>query len=251
MPALQVTILAGGEHKRRAMGQPAKGTLRDVAIFRGLTHPGRRGVEAVCAWKSYARGESVVHVNDRTRDVFFLIRGKARVIMYSLSGKPVSFREIGPGDMFGEFAAIDCGPRSTSVEVLESSLVASMSGAAFNGMLRSHPQVMEAVLVHAVAQMRRLTARVFEFSTLAVNNRILAELLRLAKAGEVNGSVARISPFPKHSEIAARVSTHREAVTRCLKRLETEKRLLARTADALLVNDLLELERMVQDATGE
>jgi len=233
------------------MRQSAKGTLCDVGIFQGLTQPDRLRVEGLCVWKTYAGGESIIHVQDKTRDVFFLIEGRARVIMYSLTGKPVSFREIGPGDMFGEFAAIDEGPRSTSVEVLETSLVASLSGAAFKAMLRAQPRVMEAVLVHAVAQIRRLTARVFEFSTLAVDNRIHAEVLRLAKAGEVTGSTARISPFPKHSEIAARVSTHREAVTRCLNRLEKQKRLIARDGATLVVNDLFGLERMVQDATGE
>jgi CRP-like cAMP-binding protein len=232
------------------MGQPGKGTLHEVAIFKGLTGSARRGLEHLCTWKKHERGKNIIHAQDITRDVFFLVAGRARVSMYSVAGKPVSFREIGPGDMFGEFAAIDGGPRSTSVEVLETSLVAFLSGTDFKEMLRAQPLVMEAVLVHAVAQIRGLTARVFEFSTLAVNNRIQAELLRLAKAGHVLGRQARISPFPKHGEIASRISTHREAVTRCLNLLE-KKKLIQRAGTTLLINDLRELERMVQNATGE
>ena len=117
-------------------------------------------------------------------------------------------------------------------------------------MLRAHPLVMEAVLVRVVAQIRALTTRVFEFSTQAVNNRIDAEILRLAKAGGIRGRQAHIVPFPKHGEIASRISTHREAVTRRLSYLE-KKKLIQRNGTTLIVNDLSELESMVHDALGQ
>ena len=70
------------------------------------------------------------------------------------------------------------------------------------------------MLPQLVTKIRALTTRVYEFSTLAVSNRIQAELLRLASLGTKEGKGARIAPAPTHTEIAARVSTHREAVTR-------------------------------------
>jgi signal-transduction protein with cAMP-binding, CBS, and nucleotidyltransferase domain len=51
-------------------------------------------------------------------------------------------------------------------------------------------------------------------------------------------------------EIASRVSTHREAVTRELNRL-SRIGLITRGGDALLVRDVDRLAQMVQDATGE
>ena len=68
-------------------------------------------------------------------------------------------------------------------------------------------------------KIRALTTRVYEFSTLAVKNRIQAELLRLARLASGDGKRARVAPAPTHSEIASRVATHREAVTRELNRL--------------------------------
>ena len=61
---------------------------------------------------------------------------------------------------------------------------------------------------------------------------------------------ARIVPPPTHVEIASRVSTHREAVTRELTRL-TRIGIVKRSGDALLVSDVERLTQMVQDATGE
>ena len=53
----------------------------------------------------------------------------------------------------------------------------------------SEPAVAVATLHHVVAIVRRLSERVFEFSTLVVQNGIHAELLRLA--GEVPQDMRR------------------------------------------------------------
>jgi hypothetical protein len=71
-----------------------------------------------------------------------------------------------------------------------------------------------AVLKHLSGQVRVLTTRIFEFSTMAVRQRLRAELLRLAVAVTGDEDQAILSPAPKHAEIASRISTHREAVTR-------------------------------------
>jgi hypothetical protein len=98
---------------------------------------------------------------------------------------------------------------------------------------RNHPSVMLAVLHHLTARIRELTERVFEFSTLAVRNRVHAELVRLARE-HGGGKQAVIRPAPTHSEMASRISTHREAVTRELSRLH-ELGIIAREGRALRV----------------
>src|SRR3546814_17818984 len=76
-----------------------------------------------------------------------------------------------------------------------------------------------ALLTSLIGTVRTLSERIFEFSTLAVKNRIHSELLRLAREGEHVGKTAHISPAPTHADIASRISTHREAVTRDLNEL--------------------------------
>jgi CRP-like cAMP-binding protein len=228
----------------------SRNTLREVAIFRRLSGEVRARVERRCGFRNYPRGRIIIHARETTCDVFFLIAGRARVILYSAAGKPVSFREIGVGEMFGEFAAIDGKPRSTTVEALEAARVAAISGPDFMALLWAEPSLMAAVLVQAVAQLRALTERVFEFSTLAVEARINAELLRLARAGVAVGRHGRVCPFPKHGEIASRISTHREAVARHLSLLAKCK-LIERRGGSLVVHDLKLLERMLEGAHGE
>jgi CRP/FNR family transcriptional regulator, cyclic AMP receptor protein len=112
--------------------------------------------------------------------VFFIASGQTIVTIYSVAGKAISFRSLGPGDIFGEYAAIDGERRSASVEARSSCLIASMPANEFRKLLETEPVVALAVLKGLVRNVRSLTQRIYEFSTLAVNNRIQAELLRLA-----------------------------------------------------------------------
>ena len=125
-----------------------------------------------------------------------------------------------------------------------------MPAAAFRELLQTEPAVAQALLVQFVTRIRALTTRVYEFSILAVKNRIQAELLRLASLGPREGKSARIVPAPTHVEIASRVSTHREAVTRELSRL-ARIGIIERRGGTLLVKNVEELTEMVHKATGE
>lgn len=225
-------------------------SLRDITVLRDLSDEERSDLELKCSWISFNPGERVLSHLDRSDDVFFLTTGTARAVIYSPAGKVVMFRDLAAGDMFGEFAAIDGRPRSATIEARTPSLIAVMPATVFWDTIKNQNSFSVAVLRQAIRYTRELTDRVFEFSTLAVNNRLHAELLRLARASENDGVVAEISPCPKHREIASRISTHREAVTREVSRL-VHLNLIEKQGKALKITDLPRLERMVREATGE
>jgi len=181
--------------------------------------------------------------------VFFIANGEVRVTIYSVSGKAVSFCDLGTGEVFGEYAAIDGQSRSASVQARSSCEIASLSAASFLKLL-GNERVLNELLRKLVKTIRMLDRRVYEFSTLAVNSRIRAELLRIANLSPRKGKCAQIVPAPTHVEIASRVSTHREAVTRELTRL-TRLGILERQGHVLVVKDVDRLELIVHDAVGE
>ena len=226
-----------------------KSSLKAIPFFAGLQPEVLEQIQRRCAWRRYEPEALIVDYLDSSDDVFFVIEGEVRVTIFSLSGKVVSFCELGTGEVFGEYAAIDGNPRSASVEARTSCLVGSMSAIEFLKIFKTEPAVALAVARHLVSIIRVLDKRVYEFSTLAVNNRIRAELLRLATLHKV-GNSARIEPAPTHGEIASRVSTHREAVSRELNRI-ARIGIIERQGHALLLKDVDRLAVLVHDATGE
>lgn len=225
-------------------------SLKSSVFFRGLPPETLERIQRRCSWRRYQPRELIIDYLDTSDEVFFVMTGNARVTIRSIDGKAVSFRELGPGAMFGEYAAIDGGPRSASVEARTECLIASMPAAAFRGLLEKEPKVAKMLLEYFVMEIRELTRRVFEFSTLAVRYRIQAEVLRLAGLKAREGKSVNIVPAPTHAEIASRTSTHREAVTRELNRL-SKLGIIEQQSRVLLVKDVDRLSALVHDAIGE
>ena len=225
-------------------------TLAGIGILKHLPDRDLAQLAGRCQWSRYGANQQVVGYQDETKDVFFIVVGEVRVTIYSLSGKTVTFRDIGAGELFGELAAIDGKPRAADVVALTESLIASMPADVFLDLMRNDPEVSASIHRQLAGLVRSLTDRVFEFSTLAVKNRIHAELLRLARDHMRDENTAVISPVPTHAEIAARVSTHREAVTRELNALERAG-LIERHGGTLIIPDFARLARMVEEVLGE
>lgn len=230
--------------------QEAEETLGGIELFKSLPPSYLEALAERCRWRRYAAGSEVVSYQDETRDVYFMVKGEVRVTIHSLSGKKVTFADFGTGEMFAELAAIDGQPRSASVVAQTHSLIASMSAKVFWEVLRNYPEVSASALKHLTINLRAATQRLFEFSTLAVKNRIHAELLRLARRNMRDDNTAQISPSPTHADIASRVSTHREAVTRELNELGRAG-LIERQSGALVIRDVAGLARMVEEVLGE
>ena len=234
----------------QSQSTPDPKSLKKVAVLAGLPPDTLARIQKRCRWRHYGQQETIVDCLDTSDDVFFIVGGQARASIYSVDGKAVTFTDLGPGDMFGEYAAIDGARRSATIETRTSCHVASMTASAFHELLQQEPAVMLALLRQFVGKIRTLTTRVYEFSALAVSNRIQAELLRLANLVPPDGKRARINAAPTHSEIASRISTHREAVTRELSRL-SRLGIIERRGGALVVNDVDRLAAMVHEVTGE
>jgi CRP/FNR family cyclic AMP-dependent transcriptional regulator len=228
----------------------SKYTLESIALFRGVPFATLEKIKQRCSCRRYVSRETIIDHLGESDDVCFLLSGDARVTIRSVEGKAVSFRELSRGATFGEYAAIDGRPRSASVEARTSCLVASVSGSNFREIVLSEPIVAESLLKHLVTEIRELTTRVYEFSTLAVRYRIQAEVLRLAGLSARHGKTANIIPAPTHAEIASRTSTHREAVTRELNRL-AKLGILEQRNRELWIRDRDRLAALVHDLVGE
>ena len=207
------------------------------AIERGA----RDRVRAAMTIMNYDRGNLILSQHDEMDDVYFVLTGRARATIYSHEGKMVTYRDIGAGEVFGELAAIDSKPRSASVAALESLTIGRLTGPEFRALLEAEPALMWATMRYLTGQVRRMTERIFEYSTFAVKQRLVAELVRLARALATGGNTALLSPAPTHFELAATISTHREAVSRAMSEL-SKAGLIRKAPDGLHFLDIQGLE---------
>jgi len=224
--------------------------LRRIALLEGLSGDRLDLLAQQCRWHSVEAGKPLLMRAEQQGDVFLLVSGRVRVTTYSANGRQVTFRDSQAGEHFGDIAAIDGGPRSADVVTLEPSVLASLDRAAFLALLRDEPVVAERVMQRLASLVRQLSERVIDLSTLGVQNRLHAELLRLARAAGVENNQARLEPAPRHAALASQISTNREQVTRELNVL-VRSGVLQKDGRALLVADAARLESMVSQVRGE
>jgi CRP-like cAMP-binding protein len=221
--------------------------LARFPLFRTLDPQSLQRIEGSCVWRRVAAREWVVDPEAQGTDVFLVLQGHVRVIVAS-AGRETILRDIHAGEFFGELAALDLKPRSAGILAITDAQLASLPAAAFRRAIHEHPQVCDRVLAILVEQIRMLANRARENSGLSMRHRLLAELLRLARPVASEPDAAVVTPPPTHAELAARVSSHREAVTRELSAL-ARAGLIARRRGAIVLVDAARLRQMVADAS--
>ncbi|UJP04889.1 MAG: Crp/Fnr family transcriptional regulator [Nitrosomonas sp.] len=227
----------------------ATAILSSIKEFQNLSTPDIEITANACQWFRYETDNEIVRYRDQSNSVFFITQGEIRIMYHSVSGQEVILCDLSAGEMFGELTALDGRPRSATAIAKTSVLLASMSAENFCNLIYTNRKIAEVILRRLTGQIRRLTERVYDYSTLTVRNRIQAELLRLAKNHMDSINTAIISPAPTQTEIAHLVSTHREAVSRELNEL-AKKKLIKRQKHELYVLDIERLTQMVNDARG-
>jgi CRP/FNR family transcriptional regulator, cyclic AMP receptor protein len=168
------------------------------------------------------RGHIIMSEGDEAADVYLICNGKVQVSLLSPQGREIILRDLSSGHVFGETGVIDGLPRSANIVALEDSLLARMAGAQFLDFIDSVPGMGLWMARLLTARLRDLTERAFELATLPVAARVHSELLRLALESEGSGDHAFVHQMPKHADLAARIGTHREAVTRELNSLAND-----------------------------
>lgn len=234
--------MEAGEQQMTTAG---KHSLKGIGILEPMSEEGRQKLESLSRWRDFTRDEQIIDRDSDTGDVFFIVRGRVRVVNYSYSGREVSYDDLGAGGVFGELSAIDGEPRSANVVALENTTVAALSPEQFRQALMENPGFALGVMARLVEIIRGSTDRIMDLSTLGAYTRVYAEILRLAREHAGDDNSATIRPVPIHSDVASRAGTTRETVARALSDL-SRKGVAKREDDALVIDDIDQLEEIVE-----
>lgn len=222
--------------------------LSDLARY--LPEPLAEAVAPHARLAQFRAGQTVMGHQDDTTDVFVVLDGMLRVELLSQNGREIILSDAAPGDLVGEFSALDDQRRSATVTATSRAVLARIPGAAFKQAALADPQSAEWLSRRLVRLLRGLNERIFELNALAVRSRLHCELLRFCLDAGVNGNEATIVPSPTHAELANRIGTHREAVTRELRYL-AEQGITSSTGRKLVICDIARLAEIVRAAAGD
>jgi CRP/FNR family transcriptional regulator, cyclic AMP receptor protein len=157
--------------------------LTSAPLFARLDPSGLEAIADISASRWYRRGQPIFFEGDPGDRLFLLVEGAVKIFVTSRQGEEMVLVTLGPGETFGELAAIGGGVRSASAETLERSLILTLNRPALMNLLQQWPEIMQGVLESLSDVVRRLTGRTADFVFLDLYGRVAKLLLSLA--GEV------------------------------------------------------------------
>lgn len=190
--------------------------LKNIRILRDLEDLELQEVLACVTHRVYRPGDIVIHHNDGSTKVMMLCSGLARVQLFSPQGREMVIRDINPGEVFGDWSAIDGQSRSASVVAVSDTVVGLMSRDDFLRLVTSNPKVALRQMQQLTHQLRQMTNRMSDFVGLKANLRVQRILLDLSTPA---GEGLLLKELPTHQLIALRAFTQREVVAKELNRL--------------------------------
>lgn len=194
-------------------------------------------------------GQVVIVSGEATRHVYLVVEGTMRTALFASTGREVAIRDIAQGELFGEMAALDGLPRSSTVVAASDATLAVVSEQDFTAAIAQDGLAALWLLRRFSMMVRLLTQKVFELSALPVHSRLHCELLRMAADGTSLGSAVLIDPAPTHADLAARVGSHREMVTREFRYL-SDQGILRQQGRKLTLLNLAQLMHEIQRVSG-
>src|SRR3954452_10357409 len=90
-------VMALPRAAERMAAEPTR-SLAGIELLRSLTPQQLQAVERRCAWRKWRPGEQIIDRETMSDDIYFIVRGRARVVDYSTSGnREVVFDELRDG----------------------------------------------------------------------------------------------------------------------------------------------------------
>jgi CRP-like cAMP-binding protein len=161
--------------------------------------------------------------NEEGDAMFMILDGRIKVTILGDDGREIILSVLAPGDFFGEMALLDNEPRSATAIAAEETELLLLHRTEFQGVLAQNSSISTALIRVLNQRLRRANHQISTLALLDVYGRVARVLLDMAREEGrrlKDGSIA----FRRatHQEIANRIGTTRETVTRMLKDLERQ-----------------------------
>jgi CRP-like cAMP-binding protein len=197
--------------------------LRTVPIFSELTDEDIASLARLSSRRRYPKDQVVFFENEEGDFFFMILEGRIKVTILGDDGREVILTVLGPGDFFGEMALLDNEPRSATAIAVEDSELLSLHRTDFQSVLTENRSITSALIKSLTARLRKANHQISTLALLDVYGRVARVIAEMARDEGRRLRDGRIA-FRRatHQEIANRIGTTRETVTRMLKDLERQ-----------------------------
>jgi CRP-like cAMP-binding protein len=195
--------------------------LRRTALFGDLNDAELKALAERVVERRLARDEILFVAGDEARGLFVIVSGSLRAFREGVDGREQVIHVERAGATIAELPVFDDKPYPSTVAAEEETVVLYLDKNDVKSLCLKYPQIALAALKMLAGRLRRCAELVEALSLREVDQRLARWLLSEARArGSSTASGVEVTLALTNQQIAARIGSVREVVSRALSRLQ-------------------------------
>ena len=216
--------------------------LKQFNLLSGLSDEEISKLENLIRIIRVAKKQFLYFPEDPSDSIYLLKEGRVKISKISDDGKEITLDILEPGEIFGELAIVDEGPRQTLAEVLEDALIYAINRKDFIDFTENKPDLAFKLTKLIGLRLRDVESKIEALVFRDVPSRLAALLLQLAaNHGKPDQKGMRLNLKLTHQELGNLIGSTRETTTTWLNEFR-KKGLIAFDRRQIIVLDLKELK---------
>jgi CRP/FNR family transcriptional regulator, cyclic AMP receptor protein len=205
------------------------GMLAGFPFFEGVESSELERLATLARCHEYPRNNILSYHGDPAGVVCLVVSGRVKIILTNEEGREVIVQLLGPGGIFGLTAALDGGEQPGTAITIEKARIARFNGTAFLSWTNSSEGARCALVRELTRRNRELAEKVGAHVLMSAKDRLIHTLLDIAdtEGQSEPGDECITFTRPTHKELAHRIGSSREVVSRLLAELRASEMLEA------------------------
>jgi CRP/FNR family transcriptional regulator/CRP/FNR family cyclic AMP-dependent transcriptional regulator len=220
--------------------------IKNIPLFKHLKDVQLKEIAALCKSARYKKGDVIFYKTDLSTDLYIVNSGRVKAVLADEEGGEIVLAQFEKGAFFGELSLLDGKGRSATIVADGDAELAVLKKDVFLDLLNKDPKMAVELMATLVDRLRKADDMIESLAFLEVAERLVNALMDAASVEKVN-----IKGFLKagrltHKELAARIGSSREAVSKCMKLLATKE--IIKEADGQILIAYNALDRLKERA---
>jgi CRP/FNR family transcriptional regulator, cyclic AMP receptor protein len=201
----------------------AAAALARTALFAGLDAQALDRLARIAKRISFPANGIIFQKGDTGRSLYVIERGRVKIAASSVHGREVALNLLGPGEIFGEIALVDGGPRTADAIACDPARLLALERRELIPFLEASPDATLRMLVALARRVRWVSDTFEDAAFLSLPTRLAKRLIFLDRHFGLSGSAGRrLTVSLPQRELANHLNVTRETINRLLQEWRDE-----------------------------
>ncbi|MBW4055447.1 MAG: Crp/Fnr family transcriptional regulator [Proteobacteria bacterium] len=218
--------------------------LKKPLLFSGLNNTDLAELAAITVRRAFVKGETLFCEGEEATGFYLLISGSIKLCRMSPDGREKVLHFVQPRETFAEAAFFGDGKYPAEARAMEAGEVLYLPRQGFMELMSHNPNFAFNLVVSLSLMLRQFVRQIEELSFADVTSRLASFLVRRAAEDSTKfGGITYIDLGIKKGELASRLGTASETISRTLRKLKDEG-IIEVQRNRVLVHQMEKLQKL-------